>query len=145
MGRNAEYLSRPQIEEAIPHKGNSVFLEKAVRVPNVSARATLGALPKVTKSSLEEIPQFVLIEGMAQTLVLIKPPEEDKIGVLAGIDNMRIRRRPLKTEEVVFETSITRQRGNMGKGHVLTRVKDEVVMEGDYIFAIVDPKTLKST
>lgn len=144
MGKSAEYLNRSQIEEAIPHKGNSVFLEKAVRVPNVSARATLGALPKVTESSSEEIPQFVLIEGMAQILALIKPPE-DKIGVLAGINNMSRQRRPLKTEEVEFEAIITRQRGNMGKGHVLTRVKDEVVMEGDYIFAIVDLKTLKST
>jgi len=137
------YLTRPEIESVLPHKGESMFLQEATVQPGISATATLADIPSVIESGQKEIPHFVVLDALAQTLTLIEPPDENNIGLLAGIDNMVVHRKPLATEAVQLNAGNVHKRGPVGRGHVVARVGGEVLLEGDLIFAIANKSFLK--
>lgn len=140
---NEIFLNRQQIENILPHKGNNVFLEKAVVQQGVLATATLAEIPAVIESGQTEIPFFIILDGLAQTVTLVKPPQDNNVGVLSGIENMQINRRAHATEPVQFEANNVRTRSNFGKAHVVAKSEDEVLMEGTLLFTIVDKNILK--
>lgn len=142
--QETKHLNREEIEIVLPQKGNIVFLGEATVILGESATATLAEVPMLVENGFSEVPHFVLTEGMAQTLTLVRPPEGDNIGVLLGIDKMTVTRRPKISENVVFGADSIRMLGNAGRARVTTKVGDKTLVEGNIMFAVASLEALKN-
>jgi 3-hydroxyacyl-[acyl-carrier-protein] dehydratase len=88
------------------------------------------------------MPGVLLVEAMAQVgaVALLSIPEnKGKIGLFAGIDNLRFRQQVVPGDQLKIEVVLDRVRGRIGKGSGRVEVDGKVAVEGDLMFAITDP------
>lgn len=61
-----------------------------------------------------------------------------KIGLLAGVDGFRFRRQVTPGDTLTLEVKITRLKGTIGKGQATAKVGEELVAEGEIMFALAN-------
>ena len=89
------------------------------------------------------MPGIMLIEAMAQVggVAMLYPQENrGKIAVFGKIDKVRFRRQVVPGDQLVTTAEVTKVRGSMGVINCQGRVDGELACEGEFFFAIVDPK-----
>jgi 3-hydroxyacyl-[acyl-carrier-protein] dehydratase len=65
---------------------------------------------------------------------------EGKLGLFAGIEEMKFRRKVVPGDQLITEVEMLRASGRAGKVRVTCRVDGEVAAEGQYTFMLVpDP------
>jgi 3-hydroxyacyl-[acyl-carrier-protein] dehydratase len=87
------------------------------------------------------MPGVLQLEAMAQLgSVLIKsvPGNEGKLGVFAGIDNVRFRRMVRPGDRLDMEAVLTKFRPPIGKSSCKAWVNGELVVEADLMFSLID-------
>lgn len=87
------------------------------------------------------MPGVLILEALAQlgaVIVLHDENNRGKIPVFTGVDKLRFRRQVVPGDQLRLEAKINRIRGRMGKGFVKALVEDEVAVEGEIMFALVD-------
>lgn len=87
------------------------------------------------------MPGVLIVEAMAQVggvVVLCIPEWKGKVPYLTGIDKMRFRRPVVPGDQLVMEVGVIGMKGNIGKVSAEARVDDQLVAEGELLFAIVD-------
>lgn len=85
------------------------------------------------------MPGVLITEAMAQLggiAVLTLPEMKDKMPMLAGLDSIRFRGQVRPGDKLDMDVTIDRLRGSMGRGHGVAKVNDEVVCEGNIVFAL---------
>ena len=85
------------------------------------------------------MPGVLLIEAMAQVgavVILSKPEFAGKILFLAGVEKARFRRPVVPGDQLRIEMIIGGLRQNIGVGHGIVSVGDEIAAEADIKFAI---------
>lgn len=85
------------------------------------------------------MPGVLIVEAMAQVggiLLLASTGNEGKLAFFAGIDKMRFRRPVIPGDQLVTEVTITKRKGDVGRVAVVGKVDDQVVAEGEYLFAL---------
>jgi 3-hydroxyacyl-[acyl-carrier-protein] dehydratase len=85
------------------------------------------------------MPGVLILEAMAQVggiLLLATTGNEGKLAFFAGIDKVRFRHPVVPGDQLVTEVKITKQKGDIGRVAVVGRVDDQVVAEGEYLFAM---------
>ena len=85
----------------------------------------------------------MLIEAMAQVGgVAMLYPEENrgKIAVFGKIDKVRFRKQVVPGDQLVTTAIVTKVRGTMGVISCRGTVDGELACEGEFFFAIMDPK-----
>ncbi len=85
------------------------------------------------------MPGVLIVEAMAQVggiLLLASTGNEGKLAFFAGIDKMRFRRPVVPGDQLVTEVRITKQKGDIGRVAVVGKVEEQVVAEGEYLFAL---------
>ncbi|NLX71174.1 MAG: 3-hydroxyacyl-ACP dehydratase FabZ [Clostridiales bacterium] len=112
--------------------------EKAVGIKNVTANEWFfqGHFP-----GRPIMPGVLILEALAQlgaVIVLHDENNRGKIPVFTGVDKLRFRRQVVPGDQLRLEAKINRIRGRMGKGFVKALVEDEVAVEGEIMFALVD-------
>ena len=89
------------------------------------------------------MPGVLIIEHAAQVgsiLLLASTGNEGKLGLFAGIDEMKFRRKVVPGDQLITEVTILRLSGRAGKVRVECRVNGDMVAEGQYTFMLVpDP------
>jgi 3-hydroxyacyl-[acyl-carrier-protein] dehydratase len=87
------------------------------------------------------MPGVLIVEAMAQVgavLMLQLPEHQNKLAVLAGIDNMRFRRMVVPGDQLKIEVEVLKFRGAIGKVSAKATVDGQLVTEGELLFSIVD-------
>lgn len=90
------------------------------------------------------MPGVLIIEHAAQVgcvLLLAEPGNEGKLGLFAGIDEMKFRRKVVPGDQLITEVIVLKVRSTAGRVKVICRVDNQVVAEGEYTFALVPDPT----
>ncbi len=87
------------------------------------------------------MPGVLVLEAMAQVggvLLLTMSGNNGKLAYFGGMDNVRFRKPVLPGDVLITEVELLKNRGSVGKVKVTGRVNDQVVAEGEFIFALVE-------
>ncbi|PIS31608.1 hypothetical protein COT42_00640 [Candidatus Saganbacteria bacterium CG08_land_8_20_14_0_20_45_16] len=140
-------LDIKQIIETIPHRYPFLLIDKvieleegkrAVAIKNVTINEPFfqGHFP-----GYPIMPGVLICEALAQVgvvMALRTPQNAGKIVYFAGIDNVRFRRPVGPGDQLRFEVETTWIRGPLGKMHGKALVDNELAVEGDFMFSLVD-------
>lgn len=142
-------LSATEIQEVIPHRYPMLLvdriielepLKRAVGIKNVTMNEQffLGHFP-----SQPVMPGVLLMEAMAQVagIAMLFPKEyRGKLAFFAGMDRVKFRRPVVPGDQVKMVAEIIKIRGAMGKAWAEAFVDDQLVAEGEFLFALTQPK-----
>lgn len=138
-------LNSEEIQKIIPHRYPFLLVDRiiemvpgqrAVGVKNVSSNEPFfqGHFP-----GRPIMPGVLIAEAMAQVgavALLSLPENKGKLGLFAGLDNLRFRRQVVPGDQLRLEVEIVKLKGAIGKGHGRALVAGEVAAEGDLLFAL---------
>jgi 3-hydroxyacyl-[acyl-carrier-protein] dehydratase len=89
------------------------------------------------------MPGVLIVEHAAQVsclLMFATTGNQGMLGLFAGIDEMKFRRRVIPGDQLITEVNILRVSGRAGKVRIVSRVDGEVAAEGQLTFMLVpDP------
>lgn len=141
-------LTNIEIQEIIPHRYPILLVDrileaepgkKAVGLKNVTANEPFfqGHFP-----GNPIMPGVLIVEALAQTACvagLLLEENKGKLGLFAGIDEIKFRRQVVPGDTLRLEAEFLVYRMGMGKVKVTASVDGQVAAEGQIRFAIVDP------
>ena len=87
------------------------------------------------------MPGVLIIEALAQVgaiAALSEPNNRGKLGLFAGINNVKFRRQVIPGDQLRLEVKLDRIRGSIGKATALATIDGETAASGELTFAIVD-------
>lgn len=136
-----------QIMSILPHRYPFLMVDRilelepgvrAVGIKNVTANE-----PQFTGHWPENpvMPGVLMLEAMAQVGGIFLLSEDDvtnKTAFFAGMDAIKFRRQVVPGDQLTITAELIRRKGNMGKVAVVAKVGDEVAVEGEFMFALVD-------
>jgi len=136
-----------EIRDILPHRYPFLLVD---RILKIEGKNKIVGLKNVTIN--EEffqghfpghavMPGVLVIEAMAQVggvLLLSLSGNTGKLAYLGGVDNMRFRKPVLPGDTLVTEVELLKSRGTIGRVRATASVDNEVVAEGEFIFALVE-------
>jgi 3-hydroxyacyl-[acyl-carrier-protein] dehydratase len=137
-----------EILKRLPHRYPFLLVDRVLEI-------VPGEMCKAVKNVTMNEPQFqghwpenpmfpgvLVLEAMAQVgalCVLSCPENAGMLAVFAGIDGVRFRRQVIPGDQMIIDVRITRRKANIGKAEGVTRVGDNIVCEGEFTFAFIEP------
>lgn len=111
---------------------------RAVGIKNVTANE-----PQFTGHWPENpvMPGVLMLEAMAQVggiFLLSEAETAGKTAFFAGMDAIKFRRQVGPGDQLTITAELIRRKGGIGKVAVVAKVGDEVAVEGEFMFALVD-------
>lgn len=85
------------------------------------------------------MPGVMIVEAMAQVgavAMLLKDEFKGKIPFFAGIDKVRFKKVVRPGDKLVIDVQLLSLKGSIGKAKAVAYVEDEIVCEGELLFAI---------
>jgi 3-hydroxyacyl-[acyl-carrier-protein] dehydratase len=147
-------LSNIEIQSILPHRYPFLLVDKilelrpgagAVGLKNVTANEPFfqGHFP-----GNPIMPGVLIVEAMAQVAGvagMALPENRGKLGLFAGIENMKFKRQVVPGDTLILEAEFTVLKMGIGKVRVCAKVDEKIAAEGEIRVAIVDPaKTQKA-
>lgn len=139
-------LSVAEIERLIPHRWPFLLVDRIVEY-DPEAKRIVG-LKAVTATEwffqghfpgLPVLPGVIQIEALAQTMAVYvarQPGFGDRIGLFAGIDEVRFKRVVVPGDTLRLEVTMEKLGSRFGKGRAVASVNGEVACEGLLSFVI---------
>ena len=138
-------LSSTEIQDVIPHRYPFLLVDRiieiepmkrAVGIKNVTINEQFfqGHFP-----GHPVMPGVLILEAMAQVGgVAMLYPEENrgKLAFFAGMDRVKFRRPVVPGDQLRMVAEIIKVRSNMGKLWVQSFVDEQLVAEGEFLFAL---------
>ena len=142
-----------EIQSILPHRYPFLLIdrvlevvpgEKAVAIKNVTFNE-----PQFTGHwpGNPVMPGVLMLEAMAQTggiLLLSDTAERGRNALFGGLDDVRFRRQVIPGDQLRFEATMIRRKGDVGKVHVVASVDGQVAVEGDFLFALTNEEEATS-
>ncbi|HAA89291.1 MAG: 3-hydroxyacyl-[acyl-carrier-protein] dehydratase FabZ [Thermoanaerobacterales bacterium 50_218] len=140
-----QVLEIEEIQKIIPHRYPFLLVDRiveleegkrAVGVKNVTVNEPFfqGHFP-----GYPVMPGVLIVEAMAQVgaVALLKKQEyQGKIPLFAGIDKVRFRHQVRPGDQLRIEVEFLKIKGTVGKGRGAAYVGDQLVAEGELMFAL---------
>jgi 3-hydroxyacyl-[acyl-carrier-protein] dehydratase len=145
-------LTNVEIQNIIPHRYPFLLVDKilevepgkkAVGIKNVSANEPYfqGHFP-----GNPIMPGVLQVEALAQVVCvagLLMEENKGKLGMFTGFENIKFKRPVVPGDVLRLEGEIVLLKMGMGKAKVVATVEDQVTVEGEIKFALVDPQKIK--
>ncbi|MBP2654208.1 MAG: (3R)-hydroxymyristoyl-(acyl-carrier-protein) dehydratase [Firmicutes bacterium] len=140
-------LTVTQIQSIIPHRYPFLLVDRileiepmkrAVGIKNVTVNEQFfqGHFP-----GKPIMPGVLLLEAMAQVggvAMLATEEHRGKLAFFAGIDRVKFRRPVVPGDQLRMVAELIKVRGTMGKIWAEAFVDDELVAEGEFLFALTE-------
>lgn len=138
-------LSITEIQEIIPHRYPFLLVDRIIEMEPL--KRAVG-IKNVTFNELHFqghfpnkpiMPGVLILEAMAQVGgVAMLYPEENrgKLAYFAGMDKVKFRKQVVPGDQLRMVAEVLRVRGSVGKIWAQAFVEDEVVAEGEFLFAL---------
>ena len=139
-------LSNIEIQKLIPHRYPFLLVDRILEVtPGVSA----VGLKNVTVNepffqghfpNNPIMPGVLIVEALAQVAGvagMLMPENQGKLGLFAGIDNIRFKRQVVPGDQLILEAEYLVLKMGIGKVKVRAKVDDQIAAEGEIRIAIV--------
>lgn len=140
-------LNLEDIKEIIPHRYPFILIDRVLEINEeekkiVGIKNVSGNEPFFQGHFPEKpiMPGVLIAESLAQIgAVYVKRLDnfKDKIMVLAGLNNFKFKKPVYPGDQMRLEMNFITIKKNIGKGHGKAFVGDELVCEGDIVFAAV--------
>ncbi len=136
------------IKEAIPQRYPFLMIDRVIELSEDGKRAvaikTVSGNEPFFQGHFPDypiMPGVLIVEALAQAsgAALLHQLGADKLAVMAGLDGFRFRRPVVPGDVLRLEVELLRLRGPVGRIHGRALVGDELVTEGQIIFALTDP------
>ena len=138
--RSAQMLTNAEIANIIPHRYPFLLVDKildvtpgvrAVGLKNVTANEPFfqGHFP-----GYPIMPGVLIVEAMAQVAGvagLMLEQNKGKLGMFAGIDNMKFKRQVVPGDTLIMEAEIVASKMGVSKVKVSAKVDEKVAAEGE--------------
>jgi 3-hydroxyacyl-[acyl-carrier-protein] dehydratase len=138
-------LDSSEIQKVIPHRFPMLLVDRilelepmkrAVGIKNVTINEQffLGHFP-----GQPIMPGVLILEAMAQVggVAMLYPDENrGKIAVFAGMEKVKFRRPVVPGDQLKMVAELVKVRGSIGKIWAQAFVDDQVVAEGEFMFAL---------
>lgn len=142
-------LTNAEIQNIIPHRFPFLLIDRieevepgkrAVGIKNVTVNEPFfqGHFP-----GNPIMPGVLIVEALAQVgcvAMLTLEENKGKLGVFAGIDQIRFRQQIVPGDVLRLEVEILALKRGIGKGKVVASVGDKIAAEGELMFALIEPK-----
>ena len=142
----ATTLSVAEIERLIPHRWPFLLVDRIVEYDPAAKR--IVGIKAVTATEwffgghfpgLPVMPGVIQVEALAQTMAVYvarQPGFGDRIGLFAGIDEVRFKRVVVPGDTLRLEVTMEKLGSRFGKGRAIATVDGEVACEGLLSFVI---------
>ena len=140
--------STSEIERLIPHRHPFLLVDRIVEY-DAEAKRIVGE-KGVTATEwyfaghfprLPVMPGVLQVEALAQTMAVYVAKQEgfgDRIGLFAGIDDVRFKRIVVPGDTLTLRCQITRLRGPIGKADATASVGDDLACRAALTFALTE-------
>jgi 3-hydroxyacyl-[acyl-carrier-protein] dehydratase len=147
-------LGPQEIQAIIPHRWPFLLVDKVIELE--PGKRAVG----IKQVSMGEIffqghfpgvpimPAVLVVEALAQVgavALLSQPENKGKIGLFAGMDEVRFRKPVYPGDTLRLEVTLDRVRGNFGKGTAKAYVDDEVATEAALLFMLAPPEAMTAS
>jgi len=145
-------LDSQEIQAIIPHRWPMLLVDKIIELEQ-GARAV--GIKQVSGGDIffqghfpgfPIMPAVLIVEALAQVgaiALLSDPARKGKVALFAGIDGFRFRRPVVPGDTLRLEVTLTRLRGDFGKGQGRAEVDGQLAAEGELSFALADPAAMR--
>ena len=139
-------LSVAEIERLIPHRWPFLLVDRIVEYDPAAKR--IVGLKAVTATEwffqghfpgLPVMPGVIQVEALAQTMAVYvarQPGFGDRIGLFAGIDEVRFKRVVVPGDTLRLEVTMEKLGSRFGKGRAVATVNGDVACQGLLTFVI---------
>ncbi len=138
-----------EIKKILPHRYPFLLVDRIIEIEpgkrvvgikNVTANEPFfqGHFP-----DYPVMPGVLIVEALAQVsafLVMSEPANKDKIGVLAGIDQMRFKKQVFPGDTLTLCAELVAFKRGVGKANVCATVEGETAATGTVMFAITEAR-----
>ena len=138
-------LTTQEIMAIIPHRYPFLLIDRIVEL-EPGQRAVGEKLVTIGEPFFQGhfpdypiMPGVLIVEALAQTgcvAALSMPENKGKLGIFAGIDGVRFKRPVTPGDTLRLEVRLDKMRRNIGRATGIATVADQVVCEGELLFAI---------
>jgi 3-hydroxyacyl-[acyl-carrier-protein] dehydratase len=138
-------LDIQQIKDIIPHRYPFLLVDRIIEI-NVGVKAVGNKNVTINEPFFNgHFPEFpvmpgvLIVEALAQVAGIAmfnKEEINEKLGLLAGIDNCRFKQQVKPGDQLHLEFEVTRKKGQIVKGKGIARVNEELVCEAEIIIAL---------
>ena len=138
-------LNQEQIKEIIPHRDPFLLIDEVLEMEpgiRILAKKYIKKDEYWFKGHFPEYPVtpgVLMIEMLAQAgavCILSLEQNKGKIGLLAGVDNVKIRRQVLPGDTLTLEVEIIKNRGAIGVGKAVASVEGQKAVSAEITFAL---------
>ncbi len=146
-------LSVADIERIIPHRWPFLLVDRIVeyepdaqRIVGIKAVTATEWFFQGHFPGLPVMPGVLQVEALAQTMAVYvgrQPGFGDRIGLFAGIDEVRFKRVVVPGDVLRLEVTMQKLGSRFGKGHAVASVDGETACEGVLSFIIPPAGVLK--
>jgi beta-hydroxyacyl-ACP dehydratase FabZ len=92
------------------------------------------------------MPGVLMLEAMAQVggiFLMSEAESAGKTAFFAGMDAIKFRRPVVPGDQLTITAELVRRKGTIGRAKAVAMVGDEVAVEGEFMFALVDNKPVE--
>lgn len=142
-------LSNKEIRELLPHRYPFLLVDKVLELEagkRVVAQKNVSANEPFFQGHFPEypiMPGVLIVEALAQTAglaVAVMEENKAKLGVFAGIEEMKFKSQVVPGDILILEAEIIMSKLGVTKARVVAKVEDKVAAEGVIKFAMTKVK-----
>lgn len=145
-------LSITEIQKILPHRAPFLLVDRIIELEPMKRAVGIKNVT-ITEAHFQGhfpgnpiMPGVLILEAMAQVGgVAMLYPEENrgKLALFGAMDNVKFRKPTVPGDQLRMVAELIKVRGPIGKLHCEAYVEDQLVAQGDFMFALKKPENME--